>query len=133
MLSIKAAKHCLILPPPGFKGFDQLISLKLLYVTFSSKSLESLISHCLLLEQLVLDISGLSGVIEINAPMLRTFDFTGRISCICLKSVPLLEKLSLQDAELYYLKAAEKCDIAKFFEPLSTLEHLHLANLVYVA
>nr|XP_016501096.1 PREDICTED: F-box/FBD/LRR-repeat protein At1g13570-like isoform X1 [Nicotiana tabacum] len=120
----------LILPPPSFKGFDRLISLELRDVTISSKLLESLISHSPLLEQLVLQISDvLTDVIEINAPMLRTFDFTGRISCICLKSVPLLEKLSLQDAELYYLKAAEKCDIAKFFEPLSTLEHLHLANL----
>ncbi|XP_070043294.1 uncharacterized protein [Nicotiana tomentosiformis] len=117
-------QHCLILPPPGFKGFDQLISLKLLHVTISSKSLESLISHCLLLEQLVLDISGLSGVIEINSPMLRSFDFVGKISSIHLKYIPLLAEFSVVNLECD--EETRKCDIAKYFESFTALEHLKL-------
>ncbi|MCD7473543.1 hypothetical protein HAX54_015453 [Datura stramonium] len=62
--------------------------------------LESVISHCRLLERLVLEISELLDIIEINAPMLRSFDFKGYISSLCLKNVPLLAKASL----IEYLK-----------------------------
>ncbi|XP_019223456.1 PREDICTED: F-box/FBD/LRR-repeat protein At1g13570-like [Nicotiana attenuata] len=122
-------KNCLILPPPTFKGFDRLTSLKLYNVSISSKLLESLISHSPLLEQLVLQISGLSDIIEINAPMLRSFDFTGNIRCICFKSIPLLAKLLLTQEN--YVE--EKCNIAKFFEPLIALEHLHLNDTFFFA
>ncbi|MCD7449948.1 hypothetical protein HAX54_002473 [Datura stramonium] len=124
-------ENCLVLTPPvSFKGFDRLISLELRGVTISSKLLQSLISHSPLLEQLVLQILDISpGFIEISGPMLKSFDYTGHISCICLNNVPLLAKLSLTDSNLYYTGAAGECDIAKFFEPLSTLEHLHLDYL----
>lgn len=128
-LSLRA---CLLLPPPAFKGFDRLISLELHNVTISSKSLESLISHCLLLEQLVLKISDtLSDIIEINSPMLRSCDFTGDMTIICLKCVPLLAKLSLS----HYRKDGKRFDAANFltsdfFESCSALEHLHLEYTV---
>lgn len=69
--------------------------MELCRVTIFSEFLESLISHCPLLEQLVLDLLESLDIIEINAPMLRSFDFTGNISSICLKNVPLLAKVSL--------------------------------------
>ncbi|KAF3646702.1 putative F-box/FBD/LRR-repeat protein-like [Capsicum annuum] len=121
-------QNCLLLPPPTFKGFDRLISLELHDVKVSSKLLECLISHCLLLEQLVLKISDtLSDIIEINAPMLRYFDFKGDMTTICLKYVPLLAKLSLW----YYRKDRKKFDVANFLtsdflESCFALEHLHL-------
>ncbi|XP_019246982.1 PREDICTED: F-box/FBD/LRR-repeat protein At1g13570-like [Nicotiana attenuata] len=117
-------KNCLMLPPPACKGFELLISLELRSVTISPKFLQRLISCSLLLEQLVLNNVGLSGVIKINAPMLRSFDFTGEISSISLKCTPLLTKLSLADTEDY--EGLRECDIAKFFEPLSALEYLQL-------
>ncbi|KAH0665083.1 hypothetical protein KY285_026289 [Solanum tuberosum] len=121
-------QNCLLLPPPDFKGFDRLISLELHEVTISSKLLESLISNCLLLEQLVLKISDtLSDIIEINAPMLRSCDFTGDMETICFKCVPRLAKLSLR----YYRKDWKEFDVANFltsnfFESCSDLEYLHL-------
>nr|XP_018623306.1 F-box/FBD/LRR-repeat protein At1g13570-like isoform X1 [Nicotiana tomentosiformis]XP_018623307.1 F-box/FBD/LRR-repeat protein At1g13570-like isoform X1 [Nicotiana tomentosiformis]XP_018623308.1 F-box/FBD/LRR-repeat protein At1g13570-like isoform X1 [Nicotiana tomentosiformis] len=125
-------QNCSVQPPPACRGFDRLISLELRDVTISSKLLESLISHCLLLEQLVLQISSaLSDVIGINAPMLRSFDFTGSMSSICLKRSPLLAKLSLMHREYYV--AARKSDIAEFFESFSALEYLHLNDMSFVA
>ncbi|XP_019258322.1 PREDICTED: F-box/FBD/LRR-repeat protein At1g13570-like [Nicotiana attenuata] len=124
-------QNLLIIPPPAFRGFDRLISLELRDVTISSKLLESLISHCLLLEQLVLQISSaLRDVIGINGPMLRSFDFTGSMSSICLKSTPLLAKLSLTHMEYYV--AARKSNIAEFFESFSAIEYLHLNDMEQV-
>ncbi|XP_060214965.1 F-box/FBD/LRR-repeat protein At1g13570-like [Lycium barbarum] len=126
-------QYCSIIPPPAFKGFDQLISLELRRATITSKFLESLISHCVLLEQLVLDISNLSGVVEINAPRLRCFKFAGEISSIYLKYIPLVTELSLADMECY--EGPRICDIAKFFESFPALEHLRLNHgiLMYLA
>ncbi|XP_060214962.1 F-box/FBD/LRR-repeat protein At1g13570-like [Lycium barbarum] len=120
-------ESCLIpLPPSAFKGFDKLISLELSYVKIPSKFLKSLISSCPLLDKLVLRIAESSYVIEINAPMLKSFHFFGDIRCICLKTIPRLSKLSLWCCE--YLERSGKFDIAKFFEPISGLDDLHLDN-----
>ncbi|KAH0711309.1 hypothetical protein KY289_007268 [Solanum tuberosum] len=119
-------KNCVICPPPAFKGFDMLNSLNLCDVTISSKILESLISYSPLLEKLVLKISDTSDHLQINAPNLRSFDFTGCIKYISLRSVPLLSKLSLPRQKS--IEESEKCDFDKFFQLLSALEHLYLAN-----
>lgn len=124
-------QNCLILPPPTFRGFDRLINMELCDVKISSKFLESLISNCPLLEQLVLEIDRILNVIEINAPMLRSFDFTGSVRFLCLKNIPLLAKFSLADSE--YIDWAERRDIVKFFQSLSTLEHLHLEYMCFAA
>uniref|UniRef100_M1BQJ7 Ubiquitin-protein ligase n=1 Tax=Solanum tuberosum TaxID=4113 RepID=M1BQJ7_SOLTU len=122
-------QNCSILAEPSFKGFDRLISLELCDVAISSKLLERLISRSLLLEQLVLQISGVSSnVIEISAPNLRSFDYTGNIRSLCLKNIPRLAKLSLSHREYYV--GAGKCNIAKFFEFFSALKHLHLNDMV---
>jgi len=49
--------YCSIQHPSAFQGFDKLISLNLCEVNISSELLESLISHCPLLEELELDIA----------------------------------------------------------------------------
>ncbi|XP_060186147.1 F-box/FBD/LRR-repeat protein At1g13570-like isoform X2 [Lycium barbarum] len=117
-------QNCVICPPPAFKGFDMLNSLNLRDVTISFKLLESLISSSSLLGKLVLKISDTSNHIQINAPNLRSFDFTGCIKYISLGNVPLLSKLSLSCQES--LKASEKCDFDIFFQLLPALEHLYL-------
>ncbi|XP_059308022.1 F-box/FBD/LRR-repeat protein At1g13570-like [Lycium ferocissimum] len=114
--------YCSIHHPLNFQGFDRLISLELCGVAISSELLESLISHCPLLEQLVLDTAGNSDKILINAPMLRSFDVRGDISSICLKNVPRLVKVSLAG----YNMRAEDLDFATVFESCFALEHLLL-------
>ncbi|KAH0651244.1 hypothetical protein KY285_031361 [Solanum tuberosum] len=115
-------RSCSIYHPSAFEGFDKLISLELCGVSTSSELLESLISHCPLLEQLVLSTSEDLDRIEINAPMLRLFSFTGDISSICLKNVPRLVEASL----LGDIEQAESLDFAKIFESCSALEDLSL-------
>ncbi|XP_049381028.1 F-box/FBD/LRR-repeat protein At1g13570-like isoform X2 [Solanum stenotomum] len=112
--------YCSIQHPSAFHGFDKLISLKLCEVNISSELLESLISHCPLLEELELDIEDQSDTIEINAPMLRLFNLSGNISSVCLKNVPRLVKVLLYGD---YIKA-EDLDFAKLFECCPALEHL---------
>uniref|UniRef100_M1BTE4 Ubiquitin-protein ligase n=1 Tax=Solanum tuberosum TaxID=4113 RepID=M1BTE4_SOLTU len=112
--------NCSIHHSSAFKGFNRLISLELCEVIISSELLESLIYHCPLLEQLMLVILENLDTIEINVPTLRTLDFTGYISSICLKNSPRLVKLSLEGR---YMEV-EDLDFAKVFESCSALEHL---------
>ncbi|XP_010312700.1 F-box/FBD/LRR-repeat protein At1g13570-like [Solanum lycopersicum] len=112
--------YCSIQHPLASQGFDKLISLNLCEVNISSELLESLIFHCPLLEELGLDIGDRLDAIEINAPMLKSFDLTGNISCVCLKNVPRLVKLLLYGD---YIQA-EELDFAKLFECCPALEHL---------
>ena len=104
----------------AFQGFDKLISLELLEVTISSDLLKRLISHCSLLEHLVLSISERLDTIEISAPMLRSFDFRGDISSICLKNVPHLVKITMQGE----IMPVDDLDFAKVSESCSALKHL---------
>ncbi|KAM3269380.1 F-box/FBD/LRR-repeat protein [Capsicum chacoense] len=128
-------QNCLILRPPTFKGFDRLISLELCEVTITSELLGSLISHCLLLENLVLHIADTySNLIEISAPRLRSLYFAGSVRSISLKNVPSLSKVLLASSDTDYL-GADKWDVVEFFEsfePFSALEHLYL-NMIFAA
>ncbi|CAN4103155.1 unnamed protein product [Withania somnifera] len=119
-------RYCSMRHLSAFQGFDRLISLELYQVSISSELLESLISRCPLLEQLVLSISENLDRIEINAPMLRLFDFTGDISSICLKNVPRLLKVSLLGDNMQ----AADLDFAKVFESCSAIEHLSFDFLI---
>ncbi|MCD9560891.1 hypothetical protein HAX54_019714 [Datura stramonium] len=113
---------CSIHHPSAFQGFDHLITLELCDVSISSELLKSLIYNCPLLEQLVLDNLEDLGTIEIDAPMLRSFEFTGNISYICLINVPRLVKVTLLGDDLQ----AEELDFADIFESCSALEHLSI-------
>ena len=100
-----------------FQGFDKLISLELLEVTISFDLLKRLISHCSLLKQVVLSISEILYTIKISAPMLRSFDFRGDMSSICLKNVPRRVKVTQQGE----IMLAEDLDFANVFESCSAL------------
>ncbi|KAM3269310.1 putative F-box/FBD/LRR-repeat protein [Capsicum chacoense] len=63
--------------------------------------------------------------------MLTSIDYTGNLRSVCLKPIPLLAKLSLSHREYYW--GSGKCNIAKFFEPFSELEHLHLNDMSLAA
>nr|XP_009786508.1 PREDICTED: F-box/FBD/LRR-repeat protein At1g13570-like [Nicotiana sylvestris] len=62
--------------------------------------------------------------IQIKAPNLRSFDFSGCIKLISLNNVPLLAKLSLLYGESF--EESEKCDLDKCFQSHHALEHLRL-------
>ncbi|WMV29073.1 hypothetical protein MTR67_022458 [Solanum verrucosum] len=104
--------------PPAFKGFHKLISLKLSEVTISSIVLESLISNCPLIEQLVCDDVAIDDA-EISAPMLRSFEYIEDEGIICFKSAPHLAKLSLTHKKYHV-------GTGSFLESFSALEHLKL-------
>ncbi|PHT64762.1 hypothetical protein T459_29187 [Capsicum annuum] len=71
---------------------------------------------------LVINDPTITNIIEIDAPMLRSFDFDGNITSIFLKNAPLLVKVSLKG----YGMNAEDLDFAKVFESCPALEHLIL-------
>ncbi|KAM3283335.1 hypothetical protein P3S67_026980 [Capsicum chacoense] len=71
---------------------------------------------------LVINDPTITNIIEIDAPMLRSFDFDGNITSIFLKNAPLLVKVSLKG----YRMNAEDLDFAKVFESCPALEHLIL-------
>ncbi|KAG5605986.1 hypothetical protein H5410_027478 [Solanum commersonii] len=97
-----SVENCPIFPSLTFKGFDKLISLELSGIGTISFFLECLVSHCPLLEQFLLHkLLTDERVIEISSPMLKSFDFTGNLSSICLKNIPLLEKLSLTSTDSF--------------------------------
>ncbi|KAF3622585.1 putative F-box/FBD/LRR-repeat protein-like [Capsicum annuum] len=106
------------LAPPAFKGFDRLISLELQWVRVSGRSLESLISNCPLLEQLLLHHNFYFNIIQMNSPMLRSLDFIESRGFIYLGSVPLLAKLLFYCAGYHVLKET--------FESFPFLEHVKL-------
>ncbi|KAM3203584.1 hypothetical protein P3L10_031210 [Capsicum annuum] len=114
-------QQCLIHSPPLFKGFDRLISLELIEVTISSELLGSLISHSPLLDHLVLDCNEVSHHVEISAPKLRSFFFSGNINFLHLKKVPLLSEVSYEPVE-FSIDAEH--DLAKIFESIPALENL---------
>ncbi|KAK4715295.1 hypothetical protein R3W88_013633 [Solanum pinnatisectum] len=116
-------RYCSVQPPPTFKGFSELVSLELYEFTISSEILENLISHNLLLERLVLQISSILDHIQIDTPKLKSFDFTGDINILSLVKSPFLVKLSLVGTALT-LKT--ETQISKCFEFCPTLKHLHL-------
>ncbi|XP_060214953.1 F-box/FBD/LRR-repeat protein At1g13570-like [Lycium barbarum] len=113
--------RCLIRSPPLFKGFDRLIGLELIEVRISSKLVGSLISHCPLLEHLVLENDKFSDLIEFSAPKLRSFFFIGNINFLHLKNVPLLSKVSYKPTS-FFLEAER--DLAEIFESIPALENL---------
>lgn len=125
-LRLLTLQNCVVCPPPAFKGFGMLISLELCHVSMSSKSLESLISSSPFLKKLVLNISDTLNHIQIKAPKLICFAFTGCIKFISLKNVPHLAKLYLLYGEKSY-EESEKSDLDKFLQSFPAVERLHLS------
>ncbi|CAI9781024.1 unnamed protein product [Fraxinus pennsylvanica] len=90
-LKLLSLSTCLFNPPPSFKGFNRMIRLELCEVTINHEVLESLISSCPLLEELVLQVPNKFDYLEINAPMLELLALTYPPTSVRLKKSPLLE------------------------------------------
>ncbi|XP_070016406.1 F-box/FBD/LRR-repeat protein At1g13570-like isoform X2 [Nicotiana sylvestris] len=123
-------KNCLIRPPPVFKGFERLISLKLNRVTISSELLGSLISHSPLLENLVLQYSDISNPVEISAPKLRSFVFIEAEHDLAkiFESIPAIEHLCWN---LQYVKARNAGPVE--FIPTRLLSAFNCLKRLYVS
>ncbi|KAI8527409.1 hypothetical protein RHMOL_Rhmol12G0072800 [Rhododendron molle] len=87
-------RSCVFKPPPRFKGFPRLVSLKLDNVLIASDILSSLISSCLLLERLELHSSTSLNYLEIVAPNLKCLWFEGFFRAICIR-MPLGAELTV--------------------------------------
>nr|XP_016509658.1 PREDICTED: F-box/FBD/LRR-repeat protein At1g13570-like [Nicotiana tabacum] len=99
--------NCSIHPPHAFRGFNELVSLELYDITFSSELFNILIS---------LPVAREVGAANLN------------INDISLKKAPLLVKLSLFNTGVPSGEAGQ-LDLAKYFESFPALEHLYLNYL----
>nr|XP_010325642.1 F-box/FBD/LRR-repeat protein At1g13570 isoform X1 [Solanum lycopersicum] len=88
-------QDCLFQPPLGFKGFEKLIKLDLMHVTFDSSILTNLISKSPLLEWLRLRSITNFDILEIDAANLKFLEFIGKTKSISFKNAPMLEKVTV--------------------------------------
>uniref|UniRef100_A0A3Q7G360 Uncharacterized protein n=1 Tax=Solanum lycopersicum TaxID=4081 RepID=A0A3Q7G360_SOLLC len=91
-LSRNGIQHLVFKPPFRSKPYE----LPSAYFTCSQLSI---ISRCPLLEHLVVQHNAITNHIEISAPKLRSFIFTGNIKFLHLKNVPLLSKVPYEPTE----------------------------------
>ncbi|XP_023511542.1 F-box/FBD/LRR-repeat protein At1g13570-like [Cucurbita pepo subsp. pepo] len=125
-LTLLELYRCELDPPPTFKGFLCLKSLKLHQVLIAPEDIESLIANCPLLETLALSYFD-SLVLNICAPNLKYLYLEGEFRDICLKNTPLLVAISVA---LYMNDDTEPfgdnsdCNFEKFFGGVPYLEKL---------
>ncbi|KAH7834272.1 hypothetical protein Vadar_014449 [Vaccinium darrowii] len=93
---------CMLKPPPGFGGFTNLRSLYLYEVVIADDVLSSLISSCLLLEELILDSLISIDSLEVVGPNLKSVNCEGHFRSICFTNTSRLEDVTL------YLKGTRK-------------------------
>ncbi|KAF7124089.1 hypothetical protein RHSIM_Rhsim12G0068100 [Rhododendron simsii] len=100
---------CVFKPPPGFKGFSRLLSLKLFRVVIAGVTISSLISTCPLLEQLTIQSSTGFDLLEIVACNLRCLRLVGFFSSVCFKNTPQLAKVSMHlESSLWNLVSEDR-------------------------
>ncbi|KAL4015731.1 hypothetical protein IC575_023325 [Cucumis melo] len=125
-LTLLELYRCELDPPPTFKGFLCLKSLKLHQVLIAPEDIESLISNCPLLESLALSYFD-SLVLNICAPNLKYLYLEGEFRDICLQNTPLLVSISVA---LYMNDESEPfgdisdCNYEKFLGGVPYLEKL---------
>ena len=83
-------RHSLLRPSDGFKGFSNLISLELEEVIMDAKTIEWLVSSFPLLEQFFVSSYTANCSIEIRAPNLIVFSFTGEFASASFKNTLFL-------------------------------------------
>ncbi|KAL3361583.1 hypothetical protein AABB24_014449 [Solanum stoloniferum] len=88
-------KDCLFHPPLGFKGFEKLINLDLVRVTFDPSIFTNLISKSPLLERLRLRCCTNLDILEIDAANLKFYEFIGKTKSISFRNAPMLEKVTV--------------------------------------
>ncbi|XP_009594964.1 F-box/FBD/LRR-repeat protein At1g13570-like [Nicotiana tomentosiformis] len=122
--------ECLFHPPPGFEGFEKLISLDLQHVTFVPATFKDFILKCPSLERLMLRWCTDFDTLEIDAPTLKFFDFTGESKSICFKNAPMLENVSvyLSVSRVLPYPSHVCSNLTKFFHYMPSLKELDLCN-----
>ncbi|XP_050224283.1 F-box/FBD/LRR-repeat protein At1g13570-like [Mercurialis annua] len=91
-------RSCIFTPPPTFKGFSTLITLKLQEVQFP-QNFKDFISNCCLLEELMLDSCTDLSRLEINCPKLKLLYYIGSYQTLCFKNMPHLAAVSIYEIE----------------------------------
>ncbi|KAK4338126.1 hypothetical protein RND71_042613 [Anisodus tanguticus] len=116
---------CKFHPPPDFKAFSRLVTLNFRFVTFEPTSFQTFLSSSPLLERVALFSCSTFDSFIIDAPNLKSFEFTGETKSICFINTPLLEEIIMG---LFYV------DISKFFavpEPQVTLHNIKQLNFKF--
>ncbi|XP_055961053.1 F-box/FBD/LRR-repeat protein At1g13570-like [Mercurialis annua] len=116
--------------PCSYKGFKNLVTLELRKLSTTRLIFESVISNCLLLENIIVKSVSFVGVLNMNVPKLKFFSFGGEVNSISFNSNPLLSVLSidLYKPEFKFGKCYRlQTDNIKFTIPElpSALEELH--------
>ncbi|KAF5745322.1 hypothetical protein HS088_TW07G00906 [Tripterygium wilfordii] len=136
---------CMFKPPHAFQGLSNLISLELddVYI-IDANAFNNFISKCPQLQQLKLDNAADIGHLEIDAPNLKFFCFSGTFKPISFKNAPLLATVSIQcvdNGNVKYRKWKRRGNsnavevlgclpaIKKLFVSCSFLKYLSVGNI----
>ncbi|PHT58770.1 hypothetical protein CQW23_01133 [Capsicum baccatum] len=91
---------CKLHPPPNFKAFSRLVAFIFRYVTLEPTSFQTLLSSCPLIERVTLDwcapfdnVHAPFDNLNVDAPSLKFFEFTGTTKSICFGNTPLVEEI----------------------------------------
>ncbi|KAH7834789.1 hypothetical protein Vadar_019746 [Vaccinium darrowii] len=120
---------CVFNPPSTFKGFSRLVNLNFFRVNISSERCALFISNCPLLRRLRLNHCSDFDSLEINAPNLNFFDFSGIFASVSLENTPLLAEISVTLLSWdTMVKGFEEADSewVKFFPSLPAIEVMNL-------
>lgn len=119
--------RCELDPPPTFKGFSFLKSLKLHQVYVASDAIESVIISCPLLESLSLSYID-SLTLNIRSPNLKYLCLEGEFKDICLENTPLLIAMSvamyMTEDIAEHMEQSSSCNFIKFLGGAPHLERL---------
>ncbi|XP_058194709.1 F-box/FBD/LRR-repeat protein At1g13570-like isoform X1 [Rhododendron vialii] len=88
-------RSCILKPPPGFEGFNRLLSLYLYDVVIAEDVLSHLISSCPLLEDLTLQSSTSLDSLEVVGPNLKSVCCEGHFRSICFSNTSHLANVSI--------------------------------------
>ncbi|XP_050238040.1 F-box/FBD/LRR-repeat protein At1g13570-like [Mercurialis annua] len=113
---------CIFTPPPTFKGFSTLISLRLQNVQFP-QNFKDFISNCCLLEELMLVSCTNISCFEISCPKLKHLYYIGSYKTLCFKNMPHLEKVSIYEIEARS-KRMKIPDLVQVLHSLPALKYL---------
>lgn len=119
-------RGCAFRPPPRFKGFSKLISLQLEDILMDAETFGSLISSCPLLEQLTVSGYIPYDSLEISAPNLKSFSFTGDFGSICFKNTLLLAEVTVALCRVNKNVKHQSSNLIKIGRSLPAVEKLYL-------
>lgn len=120
----------LVPPSTHFKGFEKLINLDLIRVTFVPSIFTNLICKSPLLERLSLIDCTYFDTLEIDAAKFKFFQFVGTSKSISFKNAPILEKVTVHFKEGQLLAGTSPVcsNFTKFFHYLPSLLELELCG-----